>query len=173
MGRIGHLQHHRGIPILLEELLERELREVLGFVSSLLLSLGGERLSEVTIAIEEADSRETDIAVTGLLEIVPSQDPETTRVDLQDVRQSILHTEVGDRGADAVRRLVHIGTEVGIYFVELLHEALIGYEGGNFFARELARQSDRITFGSLPQLGGETTEEGLRLRAPYPPEIVR
>ena len=23
MGRIGHLQHHRGIPILLEELLER------------------------------------------------------------------------------------------------------------------------------------------------------
>ena len=83
---VGHFKDERCLTIGFEDLLDGELREVLSFVVRLLLPFGAEALGELTIAVEEADSRQADIAVAGFLEVVTSQDAEATGVDLEDVR---------------------------------------------------------------------------------------
>ncbi len=52
---VGHLQNHR-VAVFIENLLNRELIEVLGLVVGNLLTVDAEALCEVAVAIEETDS---------------------------------------------------------------------------------------------------------------------
>ena len=133
---IGHLEDEGRLPVFFEDLLNGELSEVLSFVVRLLLAFGAEALGEVAVAIEEADGGEADVAVAGLLEVVTSEDAKTAGIDLEDIRQTVLHAEVGDGGAYCVCRLVHIGLEVGIDFIQLRHEVLVSDEGCHLLSRE-------------------------------------
>ena len=133
---IGHLEDERRLPVFFEDLLDGKLSEVLGFVVCLLLAFGAEALGEVAVAIEEADGGEADVAVAGFLEVVTSEDAKTAGIDLEDIRQTVLHAEVGDGGAYCVCRLVYVGLEVGIDFVQLRHEVLVSDEGCHLLSGE-------------------------------------
>ena len=133
---IGYLEDERRLPVFFEDLLDGKLSEVLSFVVRLLLAFGAEALGEVAVAIEEADGGEADVAVAGLLEVVTSEDAKTAGIDLEDIRQTVLHAEVGDGGAYCVCRLVHVGLEVGIDFVQLRHEVLVSDEGCHLLSGE-------------------------------------
>ena len=169
---VRHFEDHRRLAVGFEDLFDGELREVLSFVGSFLLTFRAKGLREVTIAVEEAHCRQADIAITGLLEVVPCQDTQTTRIDLEDVCQPVLHAEVGYRGALRISGLSQVGTEVCIYIVELGHEALVCDERSDLLGGELACECDGVTFCCLPELRGETAEEVLSLGVPYPPEVV-
>ena len=147
---VGHFEDERCLTIGFKDLLDGELCEVLRLVVGLLLPFGAEVLGEVTIAVEEADSRQADIAVAGFLEVVTSQYAETTGVNLEDVRQTILHAEVGYRGANSVSRLAHIGTEVGVDFVQLSHKVLVRHEGVHLLFGEQTREGDGVAFCGFP-----------------------
>ena len=169
---IGHLEDEGRLSVLFEDLLDGKLGEVLSFVVRLLLAFGAEALGEVAVAIEEADGGEADVAVTGFLEVVTGEDAKTAGIDLEDIRQTVLHAEVGDGGAYCVCRLVYVGLEVGIDFVQLRHEVLVCDEGCHLLGGEQASERDRIAFGRLPEFGRDTAEEILCLGGPYPPEVV-
>ena len=172
VARVGYLEDEGRLPVLLEDLLEGELGEVLRLVAGLLLALGAQRLGEVAVAVEEAHGRHTDVAIAGLLEVVPSQDAETTRVDLEDIGQPVLHAEVGDAGALGVGGFVDIGLIIGIDSLELGHQCGIGGDALDILAGELAEQHDGIPLRGLPQLGGKGLVEAVGTWVPYPPEVV-
>ncbi len=52
-SRVGHLQNHR-VAVFIENLLNRELIEVLGLVVGNLLTVDAEALCEVAVAIEQS-----------------------------------------------------------------------------------------------------------------------
>ena len=90
---IGHIDYHRA-AVLVTNLRDRQVVEVLCLVVGDLLTFGREGLCEISVAIEETDSRHIDIAVGSLLEVVTRQDTQTTGIDLQHAGQTILHREI-------------------------------------------------------------------------------
>ena len=87
---VGHINNHRG-SVCLFHLRDGQVAEVLRLVVSQLLSLGRECLCEIAVAIEEADGCHIDIAVGCLFQVVAGEHSETTRVDFQNMGQTIFH----------------------------------------------------------------------------------
>ena len=109
----GHTKH-QGSAIVVTHQREGQVLKVLCLILSHLLSVSGDLLIKVAVAIEEADTHHIGAEVTRLLDVVACQDPETTGVDLEDIGDPILHAEVGDRGEVVPHRLIHIGPEAVI-----------------------------------------------------------
>ena len=106
----GHTKYHR-CAIVVTHQRKRQILKVLSLILRHLLSVGSDLLVEVAVAIEEADAYHIGTEVTRLLDVITGENAETAGVDLQDIGDPVLHTEVGDRGEVVPHRLVHVGSE--------------------------------------------------------------
>ena len=123
-SRIRHLEHHL-LSVLVNHWFNWQVVEVLWLIVGDLLSVHRERLSEISITIQETHCCHVDAAVARLLDIVTSEDTQAARINLQSVAQAILHAEVGNRRKFLAVRLFHIFLEVGIDSVDLSHQLLV------------------------------------------------
>ena len=167
----GHAEHQGGATVVTHQR-KGEILEVLSLVLCYLLSVGGNLLVEVAVAVEEADAHHIGTEVTRLLDVVTGEDAETAGVDLQDIGDAILHTEVGDRGEVVPLRLIHIGPEAAVDLREPLEEVLILCQLCDTTLREGVEDVDRIPLGVVPDHRVEIPEEKTSRCIPHPPEII-
>ena len=105
------------VAVFVEFANDRNTVEVLGLVVCNLLSVHGEALCEVSIAIEQADAAHVNIAVAGFFHVVACQDTETTAIYLEAVVHTIFHTEVCYTGAALVGFYIHVFAEFAVGLV--------------------------------------------------------
>ena len=92
--KVRHIDHYL-LPILVELALNGQRVEVLCLVFGNLLAFHRETLSEIAIAVEEANTAEVYVRVGSLLQVVAGEHTQTAAVDLQHLVQTVLHGEVG------------------------------------------------------------------------------
>ena len=163
---------HQRITILVKLTLDRQRTEVLCLIVGNLLSVHRQALSEIAETIEETNGTHIDIRVRSLLHIVTSQHTQTTRVDLQGRVHTVLHTEVGNRGALCIGLHVHIFTELPIDILDALHQSLILYDSLLALKAETLQQHHGIMSHFVIDFNIELTEQVACLVVPHPPHIV-
>ena len=168
---VGHI-HDDLIAVGVEDAFDGEAVKVLGFIVRNLLSVHGERLSEVAVAIEEADSHHVHVAVRSLLEVVTGEDAETAGVNLQHVRETIFHAEVSHGSAFGIGLHVHVLAEVCIDLVHLANNLLVFGEFDETVVVNAAEQVDGVTTHFVPKLCVQGREEVKCFCVPAPPEVV-
>ena len=84
-------RHGRPVAHRIAHGLDRQLREVLCFVSRLLSPLSGEFLSKITVPVQQSDRDHRHVLVGRLLQIVAGQDAQPARIDLQRSMQAVFH----------------------------------------------------------------------------------
>ena len=154
---VGDINYH-GLAAVVH-LLYGQADEVLSLVVGNLLTIHGEGLGEVAIAIEEAHCNHIYIRVGSLLDIVTSKNAKTTGVDLQDLVQTIFHAEISNAGAVLVRLYVHISAEFLIDIVHLLDDGLVLGEFFKTLEAETFKQHHRILAALLIEFGVEVCKE--------------
>ena len=166
--RIRNLDHHIR-PVLFFHLGNRQVVEVLRLVVRDLLAFRTQGLGEITIAIEETDGSHIDVAVRRLFDIVAGENTQTTRVDLEYVRQTILHREISDRRFLLVFRRIHIGAEVRVNGIQMVHEFCVLGQLHHSVVAEDVQQNNRVRVGAMPSFGIDVTEQILCVAVPTPP----
>ena len=174
INRTAGVRHfeYEGLIRALHHLLQRQGGEVLRLIVGYLLAVHGQRLSEITIAVEEADGREIHVAVAGLLQVVTGQHTEATGVDLEHVRQAVFHAEIGDRGFRRVGRFGHVILELLIDAVDFHHQLIVGQYLVDPSLGQLLEQQHGVPLGRLPQVGRDLTEKFSPFVVPHPPEVA-
>ena len=169
--RIRHVNNHRR-TVSFFHLLHRQILEVLCLVISNLLTFRTQRLGEIAITVQETDSRHVHIAIRCFLQIVSGQNTQTTAVYLQNVRQSVFHREISYRRLLRITWLIHISTELRIHVVQTLHKRLVLTQLHHAVKTDHVQQHHRIRLSTMPRINVDITEQVLRIRVPYPPQIV-
>ena len=170
--RIRNLNHHVA-AVLLFHLRDRQVAEVLRLIVGNLLSFRTESLCEIAVTIEETDSGHVNVAVGSLFDVVTGEDTQTTRVDLEHMRQTVLHREISDRRFFLVLRCVHVFAELSIYLVQLLHELSILGQLNHAVVADDVQQHDRVRVGTMPCIVVDVAEQILCVSIPAPPYVVR
>ena len=169
--RIRHVNNHRR-TVSLFHLLHRQILEVLCLVISNLLTFRTQRLCEIAVTVQETDSRHVHIAIRCFLQIVSGQNTQTTAVYLQNMRQTIFHREISYRRLLCITWLIHISTELRIHVVQTLHKRLVLTQLHHAVKTDHVQQHHRIRLRTVPSVNVDITEQVLRIRVPYPPQIV-
>ena len=104
---IRHLMNQL-IAVLIKNRLDGELVEVLRLVVGDLLTVHRERLSEITVTVQEAHRGHVDATVTRLFHIVARKNTQATRIDLERIAQAIFHAEIGYRRQVLAQWLLHV-----------------------------------------------------------------
>ena len=169
--QIGYV-NHQVLSVLIEHLVDGQLSEVLGLVVGNLLSVHRQRLREVSIAVEETDGAEVDIAVGGFFQVVACQHAQTAGIDFQHMVQPVLHAEVGYRRTFRIRFYIHIGAELCIDVVHAAQDGLVGRQGFEFLVAHAFEQEDGVLSHFLPQGGIEVTEQFGGFIVPRPPNVA-
>ena len=131
----------------------------------------GQRLPEITVLVEEADSDERQPEVARRLQMVARQDAEAARVNRQELRQAELGGEIRDEVAPLLhgarggmgRLCVVFDADLGARRLEPRQES--GIAGCRFesFRRQVRQKGDRVAARLFPQLGvqrGKKRPEG-------------
>ncbi len=147
-------------------------------VPLLLPAFAVQRLAEVAVPVQQADTDQRDTQVAGCLQVVTGQDAQTTGVLRQHVGDAVLRGEVGNR----VDRSTGVGLEppvaghvtgqVGYSQLEPAQEGLVVRQLVEPGGRNLAEKPDRVTAGAAPQLRVDSLENVLRLGVPGPAQVV-
>ena len=90
-----------GLPSLPDDPRQRQPLGVVVGVGVLLVAVGVDRLSEVAVAIEQADADERDGHVRRGLEMVAGEHAEAARVDTERLVEAVLGAEVGNRAGES------------------------------------------------------------------------
>ena len=61
----------------------RNFREILRFIFSLLISSGREFLREITVTIQQTDTRDLRFLIARLFQVIPGQNSKTARINFQ------------------------------------------------------------------------------------------
>ena len=159
--------------ILLTNREDRQLKEVLCLVSSLLRTLCRKTLGKVSVAIQKTYGHHWGISIRSLLQVVAGQDSKTSRVDLQRVVQTILHREVSNLRSLWIWLLVHILLELRIHSIHLCKERLVLLNLRKAIHRQLIEQCDRVAINLHPQLLVDSLEQITGTESPAPPQVAR
>ena len=168
---VGYVDNHL-VAVLVEHALDRQTIEVLRLVVCNLLSVHGERLREVTKAIEETNGYHVYIAVGSFLEVVTSEDTQTARVDFEYMRETKLHAEVSNGSTLGIGLHVHIFAELAVDLVHAGDDILILRELDETVVIHAAEQLDGVAVDLAPKLLVEAREEFKCLGIPRPPKVV-
>ena len=161
------------VTLLVTNCRDRQLEEVLSLVSSLLSTLCRQTLSEVTVAVQQTNCNHRNVLVAGLLQVVTSQDTQTTRVDLQRRVQTVLHREVSNLCRLGIGLLIHILLELSIYSVHLSEECLVLLQLLVASIAYLIEQRDGVLVALNPQLIVDLLEQLASTQSPRPPQVAR
>ena len=161
------------VTLLVTNCRDRQLVEVLSLVSSLLSTLCRQTLGEVTVAVQQTYGNHRNVLIAGLLQVVTSQDTQTTRVDLQRRVQTVLHREVSNLSRLRIGLLVHILLELSIYSVHLSQERLVLLQLLVASVANLVEQRDGVLVALNPQLVVDLLEQLASTQSPRPPQVVR
>ncbi len=165
--------NHQWQTVLIQLALDRKLTKVLSLILSHLLTIHRQRLSEIAITIQEANSHHVNIRVRSLLHVVTSQNAKTTRINLQNVAQTILHAQISHRRTSLVRLHVHIFTELLVKLVHALHHACILCQFLKFLVVHPLKEQHRVLLHLLPKVRVKVLIQVSRLIVPRPPHVVR
>ena len=168
---VGNL-HHYGVTPVVHDALNGQGVEILCLVVSYLLSLDIERLLEISITIEETHSAEIYVAVGSLLQIIARKHSQTTRVYLQHLGESILHTEISHGRTIRIGLHVHVGAEILVDLLHALHHGLVFYNGLLACVSQSLQKQNGIMSHFLVKVFVETTEKIPGLIVPRPPKVV-
>ncbi len=168
---IRYINYNR-VAILIQNTLQRKRVEVLCIIIGNLLTIHAQRLLEVTISVEETNSTHIHVAVRSLLQVVTGKHTQTTRVDLNHLVDTILHTEVSYRRTLGVRFYIHIITEHLIYLLYLGHCLLILDNSFLAVIAQTLQKQYRVGIHLLVKFWIEALEQVTTLIVPCPPHIV-
>ncbi len=182
----GHGDPHRG-PAGVAEQFQRQAVRVAGRVALALPAIGGQRLGEVTVPVQQAHADQRHTQVAGRLEVVAGQDAEAAGVLRQHLGDAVLGREVGDRGRRrgqlAVRssggvpgplepaRAGQVAIEVPGGGGQAVQEILVRGQRGQLFRAQGAEHGDRVAAGGRPGGRVDRREQLHGLRVPGPAEI--
>ena len=144
-----------------------------------LVAVRGEILTEVSVAVQQADGDERDSEIGGRLEMVAGEHSESAGILGQRLGQTELGREVGDQSEGAVRALLEPTSarygvvEIGEAGVETGLDPRVVGEAGPPRRRELLEQPHRVVTTRLPQLVVERGEQGPTGLMPGPVQIRR
>ena len=167
----GYLEDGR-LSVGIKHLLQGELVEVLGLVVGNLLSVDRKGLGEVSVAVEESYGSHVDTAVGSFLDIVAGEHAEAAGVDFQSVAQAVLHREITYRRHILAHGHLHVGLEVGIYFVNTCKKLFVLEDFLKALEAQLLQKHHGILADGTPEIGVEVAEERFALAVPYPPEVT-
>ena len=165
-------RHGRPVAHRIAHGLDRQLREVLCFVSRLLSPLSGEFLSKITVPVQQSDRDHRHVLVGRLLQIVAGQDAQTARIDLQRSMQAVFHREIGDLRCRRIGFFGHVALELRIYRIKRSQERLVPLQLFQPVYGQQIEKSDRITFASVPKVGIDLLEQIPGAGIPAPPKVV-
>ncbi len=175
----GDPDERTGAVVLVEQR-ERELVGVQDGVGLLLPALAGERLLEVALLVEQADTDDRHAQVGGGLEVVTGEDAEAAGVLREDGRDAVLRGEVGDGtrrigvGGALVPPLTReVALEVGGGLGQHVEEDPVGGQLVEATRVDGAEELDGVVARRLPQVGVDRGEDVLRRRVPGPAEVAR
>jgi len=154
------------VAVLVKLALDRKGCELLSLVVGNLLSVHRESLSEVAEAIEETNGTEVHVRVRCLLDVVTSEDSKTTRVNLEDVAKTVLHTEVSHGWTVLVRLNIHVCTELSVELVYTVEDRLILSESLKFLIIHTREEKHRIVVNLLIESRVDVAIELLSLFSP-------
>ena len=177
---VGQRDRDRGTAAVgLAELRQRELVGVEDRVALLLPAVAVQRLLEVAVAVEQADTDQRDAEVGRRLEVVAGEDAETAGVLRQHRGDAVLGREVGDRARRVVAGLPgipavlgEVALEVRVRGVEPGAEVGVVDERIEPLAAHGAEEPDRVAGHVTPHLGVDAGEHVLRRRMPGPPQVA-
>ena len=147
----------------------------------LLPAVAGERLTEVSVPVQQTHSDERDAEVAGGLEVVPGEDPEPAGVLREGGGDTEFRGEVGDRGREFPAVLVtlvpppaaDVVVEVGGDDGEPAQEPPVAGQFLQPGGGHRAEQPDGIAAGGLPAVGVDRLEEFACFRMPRPAQVAR
>ena len=168
---IRYVDNHR-LTVLVHLLLNGQAAEVLSLVVGNLLSVHGERLREVSEAIEETYGHHIHIGVRSLLHVVTSQDSQTSRVNLKSLVQTIFHAKVSHAGTILAGLYVHIRAELLVGLVHALEDILVLGEFGKTLVGNALQHEDRVLSTLFIKGGIQAREKAAGTVIPSPPHIV-
>ena len=90
---IRHINYQR-FSVFVELTYDRQRIEVLCVIICNLLSVHAQRLLEVSVSVEEANTTHVDVAVGSLFHIVTGKHSQTARVDFQYLVDTEFHAEI-------------------------------------------------------------------------------
>ena len=182
----GHGDPHR-VPVGVAEQLQRQAVRVAGRVALALPAVGGQRLGEVAVPVQQADADQRHAQVAGRLEVVAGQDAEAAGVLRQHLGDAVLGREVRDRGRRrghfAIRgsggvpgplepaRAGQVAIEVPGGGGQTVQETLVRRQRGQLFRAQGADHGDRVAAGGRPGRRVYRREQIHGLRVPGPAEI--
>ena len=123
-ARQGNLERPP-LPVFVPDRQERQLGEALRRVNGFLFAASVQLLFKIAVAVQQAHAHHVHILVAGFLEVVPGQDAQTARIDLEAFVQAVFHAEIGYFRAGFLFGLFHIGLEILIYLVQLGQEDFV------------------------------------------------
>ena len=170
-----HLDVHRragGVP----EQLQGQAVRVVGRVPLGLPAVGGQRLGEVAVPVQQADPDQRHAQVAGRLQVVAGQDAQAAGVLRQRGGDAVLGREVRDRGRGAVlarvpARLGHVPLQVLLGLAEPAQEIPVRRERGDPGRRQRAEHGDRVAARRRPGGGIDRGEQVSGRAVPGPAEV--
>ena len=168
---IGHIDHY-GVALGVEHTLDGQRVKVLCVVLGYLLAVHAEALGKVAVAIQESNGAEVYVAVAGLLEVVASQHAQTAGVDFKHLVDTVLHTEVGHRGATLVGLYVHVCLELMVHILDFLQQNGILDDGFLALVTQTLQEQHGVVAHGLVEFLVQALEHVACLVIPAPPHIV-
>jgi len=95
-------RHGQLAALSIEHAADRQPMEVVIRVAVLLVAVGVDRLAEIAVAIEEADSDQRQRHVAGGLHVIAREDAEAAGVDAERFVEAVFGAEVGDRAGESL-----------------------------------------------------------------------
>ena len=151
----------------------RDVEEVLGIVTGFLVTLCGQHLGKVAIAVEQTDGDEVDVHVGRLLQVVAGQDAEAAGINLQGRIQAVFHAEIGDGRVGTLFFGRHVGVELIHDGFELGKESFVFCKFGVTLEADGIENDFRVVTGGMPDFGVDRFEKSLGTVVPAPPEVLR
>ena len=146
-------------------------------VALLLPAVGGQRLAEVAVPVEEADADQRHAEVAARLEVVAGQHAEAAGV----LGERLGDPELGGEVGDGLQRRVLAGLEPAIavevalvlvaHLAEEAHEAGVVDQRVEPLARHHAEHADRVVDRRVPRVGVDPLEHVAGLGVPRPAQV--
>jgi hypothetical protein len=158
---------------------ERERIDLSDRIIFLLPAILGEALTEISLPIHEAHAYEGDTKITGRLQMIPGQDPQTAGVYGQTFGETELKGKVGRHKVNGMLEMIivgsrsrHIGPELMPHAFGMLQVTLVIAYFGEAMTRETNQCLERVVVCIVPQILIEVLEEFNGLCVPTKPEIA-
>ena len=143
--------HHQRLTIRIHHTVDRKLAEVLRFVVGNLLPIHRQRLSKVTVTIQETYRTKIYIAVRSFFQVVTGQYTQTTGIYFQDAAQTIFHAEISYRRTVFIRLHIHVISEFCINIIHSPQNHLVFCQRFQLLIAHTFQQQHRVLATFFPK----------------------